>query len=183
MLFRAVAVVAIIVPFVSSPTSARAGGLTRAEELPLPKTAIGLDLGAGSAVGFIGLTLVRALGEHAHIELGTGIGYTGYQFSVMPKVVLGYPRSHFVAGVGLSIADPTNPVHGTGHPVWLNVDAIGYELVSSYGLAFLIAAGFTKGLGGGTLCTAIDGCQPEEKLSDVATFWAPQFRVAYAYWF
>ena len=148
--FRAVVVLAVVVPVVASPTAIRAGGLTRAEEPPPPHTAIGLDIGAASAVGFVGVTLVHAFGDHAQLELGTGIGFTGYQFSVMPKVVLGYPRNHFVAGVGLSVAAPTNPVNATGHPVWLNVDAVGYELVSNYGFAFLIAAGVTKGLGGGS---------------------------------
>jgi hypothetical protein len=180
---RAIVVLAVIVPVVASPTSIRAQGLTRAEEPPPPKTAIGLDAGVASAVGFLGVTLVRAFGEYVQIELGTGIGYSGYQFSLMPKVVFGYPRNHFVAGVGLSVADPTNSSNATGHPVWLNVDAAGYELVSNYGFAFLIAAGVTRGLGGGSLCTAIEGCQPEDKLTDVATLWSPQFRVVYAYWF
>jgi hypothetical protein len=183
MFVRAVAGLAVAVAVVASPSSIRAQGLIRAEEPPPPKTAIGLDLGVGSAIGFAGITLARALGEYAQIELGTGVGFSGYQFSVMPKLVLGSPRNHFVAGVGLSVADPSNALHATGHPVWLNVDAVGYEMLSNFGLSFLVTLGVTKGLGGGTLCALIDGCEPGEQLSDVARLWGPQFRVAYAYWF
>jgi hypothetical protein len=180
---RAVVALAVVVPVVVTTTSLRAQELARAQEPPPPQTAIGLDLGVGSAVGFAGVTLVRAFGQHVQIELGTGVGLSGYQFSLMPKIVLGSPYSHFVAGLGLSVASPTRADQETGHPVWLNVDAIGYEFVSRLGLAFLVTAGVTKGLGGGTLCTQIDGCEPGEKLDDVATLWSPQFRVGYAYWF
>ena len=180
---RAVVLLAVVAGLVANPTSVRAQSPAPTEEPPPRETAIGLDAGVASVVGFLGITLVRALGEHAQIELGTGIGFSGYQFSVMPKIVVGSPRSHFLAGVGLSVADPTNPLHTTGHPVWLNVDALGYEVVSNHGFGVLVALGITKGLGGGTICTSIDGCEPDERLTDVATQWSPQFRVGYRYWF
>jgi hypothetical protein len=102
MFVRAVAGLAVAVAVVASPSSIRAQGLIRAEEPPPPKTAIGLDLGVGSAIGFAGITLARALGEYAQIELGTGIGFSGYQFSVMPKLVLSCTNTSLPCTVMLS---------------------------------------------------------------------------------
>jgi hypothetical protein len=38
------------------------------------------------------------------VELGAGLGFSGWQLSVMPKLVVGGPRDYFVSGVGVSLA-------------------------------------------------------------------------------
>jgi len=70
----------------------------------------------------------------------------------MPKLVLGNPHDHFVSGVGISLAFPTDHRSADGHPIWLNVDADGYEHLFDNGLALSAALGLTGGLGGGRLC-------------------------------
>jgi hypothetical protein len=168
---------------VAAPILVRAQALAeRDAPAPRPNT-IRLDAGIGSAVGFLGITLTRTLESSLEIEAGVGTGFSGTQLSLMPKIVLGGREVHFVSGVGVSIASPTNSLHSTGHPIWLNVDAVGIELVSSYGLTFLASAGITRGLGGGGICTSIDGCEPEEKLSSVAGVWSPQLRAGWGYTF
>ncbi|HEY0709547.1 MAG TPA: hypothetical protein VGG33_22240 [Polyangia bacterium] len=47
-----------------------------------------MDLGVGSPVGFVGLSLSRWLGTHAAIEGGVGYGYTGLQLSLLAKAAL-----------------------------------------------------------------------------------------------
>jgi hypothetical protein len=168
-----------------TPGGRAPNGPSAATQSGPPRTAIGVDVGFGSAVGALGITLTRAFGANLEIELGTGIGVSGYQLSVMPKLVLGEPRNHFVAGAGLSVAFPDNPANSRGHPIWLNVDAIGFEHINYHGIAFLAALGFTRGLGGGQLCTAgpFDSCGPKEGWVDVSTQFGPQFRVGIEYWF
>jgi hypothetical protein len=101
----------------------------------------------------------------------------------MPKLMFGTRRNHFLCGVGLSVALPTNPAEATGNPVWLNVDALGVEHLSKYGVAFLVAAGFTKGLGNGTACGDVVPCDDPLQLKDVTKIWGPQFRFGLGYAF
>jgi hypothetical protein len=147
-----------------------------------PSTAVGVDVGIGSALGFAGITLTQALGPFFRIEVGGGVGMSGYQLSLMPKLALGGPHDHFVAGAGLSVAFPTNTALASGHPVWLNVDALGFEHRFDTGIALSAALGVTHGLGGGELCFPPDGCEPQF-LEPVSDFWFPQGRVGLAYWF
>jgi hypothetical protein len=147
-----------------------------------PHTGIGLDVGLGSALGLGGLTLTERLGRFARLELGAGYGLSGYQLSLMPKVALGRPHDHFVAGVGLSMAFPDNPRVASGHPVWLNIDALGYEHLFDTGIAVSAAFGVSGGLGGGELCTPPDGCELQFQ-EPVTNYWFPQGRVGIAYWF
>lgn len=149
---------------------------------PSPRTGIGVDIGIGSALGFAGVTVTEAFGRFARLEVGAGYGYSGYQLSFMPKIVLGEPHDHFVAGVGVSVAFPDNTQLAAGHPVWLNIDAIGYEHRFDTGIAFSAALGVTGGLGGGEICVPPDGCEPQF-LESVTKYWLPQGRVGVAYWF
>lgn len=148
----------------------------------LPTTAVGVQLGLGSAVGLAGLTLTQAFGPWVRLELGGGYGVTGYQLSVMPKLALGDRRDRFVAGVGVSLALPTDSRIASGRPVWLNVDALGYEHRFDSGFALSATFGVTGGLGGGQICLPPDGCEPQF-LRPVTAYWMPQGRVGAAYWF
>jgi hypothetical protein len=65
-------------------------------------TAIAINLGWGSAVGFGGLTLTRALSAGVRVEAGVGGGLTGIQLSLMPKIAWGAGRDRFVLGAGVS---------------------------------------------------------------------------------
>ena len=147
-----------------------------------PSTGIGLDVGIGSALGFAGVTLTEAFGRFVRVEVGAGSGYSGYQLSFMPKIVLGAPHDHFVAGVGVSLAYPGDSPKAAGHPVWLNIDAIGYEHRFNTGIALSAALGGAGGLGGGEICFPPDGCEPQF-LQPVTDYWFPQGRVGVAYWF
>lgn len=168
----------------AAPSPSRAQALPDDEGPPPRPNTVHLDVGAGSAVGFLGIAFAHTFGGLVQVEAGVGTGYSGTQFSLMPKIVLGGREVHFVAGAGLSVASPTDPLHATGHPVWLNVDAVGLELISRFGLMFAASAGITKGLGGGTMCTNwIDGCDPGEKLPNVSTVWGPQLRLGWGYAF
>jgi hypothetical protein len=147
-----------------------------------PATAVGVDLGLGSAVGLAGITLTRAFGPWMRLELGGGYGVTGYQLSVMPKLAIGDGRDHFVAGVGVALALPTDPRVAVGHPVWLNIDAAGYEHRFDSGFALSATFGVAGGLGGGQICLPRNGCEPQF-LRPVSAYWMPQGRIGAAYWF
>ena len=164
--------------------SSRAQALAEGDG-PSPRlNTLRLDLGVASAVGFLGLTFTRTFGDFFQMEAGVGTGYSGTQLSLMSKIVLGSRDVFFVSGAGFSVAVPTDPLHATGNPVWLNVDAVGLELISTHGFTFEASAGITKGIGGGNICTNwIDGCEPGEKLPSSETVWGPQLRVGWGYSF
>jgi hypothetical protein len=149
---------------------------------PEPHIGVGLNLGFGSAIGLGGVTLTGAFARYLRVELGAGYGISGYQLSFMPKIALGLPHDHFVAGVGLSMAFPDDHYVASGHPIWLNVDALGYEHRFDTGIAVSAAFGFSGGLGGGKLCLPPDGCEPEFQYP-VTHWWFPQARFGVAYWF
>jgi hypothetical protein len=146
------------------------------------RTAVGLDLGIASAVGFGGVTLARQLGRHLRLEAGAGLGLSGLQLSVMPKLVLGDGHDHFVSGAGVSVAFFSDSQYVSGHPIWLNVDAVGYEHHFDNGIAVSSSVGLTGGLGGGQICLPPDGCEPQF-FRDVTHYWGPQARAQLAYWF
>jgi hypothetical protein len=152
-------------------------GAVRADE-----TAIGVNVGAGSAVGFGGVTVTRAFLDAARVEVGAGWGYSGWQLSLMPKLALGSGPLRFITGMGVSLSVPTNPQLATGHPIWLHVDLAGIEYRSAEGLALSASVGATFGLGGGDLCAPPDGCDGQF-LENVSGFVSPQARLGLAYWF
>jgi len=150
-------------------------------------TGIGADVGLASAVGFAGLTVTRAFAQCYRIELGGGIGATGWQLSLMPKLAfdLAHGSHYLVIGAGVSVTFPTQTdgfAVATGHPVWLNVDALGYEIRDSFGLSLAFAIGVTRGLGGGQVCRYVECSSPDDR-GDVAGVWTPQTRIQVAYWF
>ena len=155
---------------------------SRSAPLRAQDTAVGVNVGFASAVGFGGVTLTRSLFERARLEIGGGLGYSGWQLSVMPKLVLGEGRARFVAGAGVAVAWPADSRVASGHPVWLNVDLLGMEYRFDSGFAIFNSAGVTVGLGGGEICVPPDGCEPQF-LRNVNDYWSPQVRAGVAYWF
>jgi len=143
--------------------------------------AIGVDVGFASAVGAFGLTFTQAFGEAFRLEAGVGVGFSGIQVSLMPKLVLGSPSDHFVSGVGIAYTFAVDGTVTDGNPVWLNIDALGYEHRFANGLAFSFALGITRGLGGGRFC--VIECDGDADKSDVRRMAGPQARMGLAYWF
>lgn len=104
--------------------------------------------GLGSPVGLIGVTLTYLPRPQFQVELGTGLGFSGFQFSIMPKFSVGDEHHRFVLGVGPSAGITPNPAAGCPCVAyWLNAEA-GYEFRSVGGFSFLIAVGVLKGLAG-----------------------------------
>jgi hypothetical protein len=151
-------------------------------------TGIGADAGLGSAIGFAGLTVTRVFLDCFRIELGGGFGYSGWQLSLMPKIAvdMAHGKHYLVIGAGVSVAFPTRTeafgTTATGHPVWLNVDGLGYEVRNQDGFSFAAAIGVTRGLGGGTVCRYVE-CSAPDDMGDVAGVWSFQTRIQFAYWF
>src|SRR5438046_4406654 len=98
--------------------------------------AIGVDVGFASAVGAFGITFTQAFGETFRVEAGVGAGFSGTQVSLMPKLVLGGARDHFVTGIGIAYTISPDARFTDGNPVWLNIDALGYEHLFASGFAF-----------------------------------------------
>jgi hypothetical protein len=106
------------------------------------------NMGIGSAVGELGATFTYAPRSAVQIELGAGLGLTGFQLSLMPKATVGTRYDRFVIGVGPSLAIGTNiKPEQTCVSLWLNAE-VGYEFRSVSGFSFLMAAGITKGVAG-----------------------------------
>jgi hypothetical protein len=127
------------------------------------------NLGLFSAIGEIGVTYTYSPIPLLQIELGSGIGFSGLQFSLMPKLSLGNERNRFLAGIGPSWAIGW---YGAVPPFsyWLNVD-VGYEYRTSGGYSSLVAVGIFRGIAGydHDLCVS------------VCIF--PQIRFAWGHWF
>lgn len=144
--------------------------------------AIGVDIGFASAVGAAGITFTQAFGQTFRIEAGVGRGFSGTQVSLMPKIVLGGARDHFVTGIGIAYTISPDTRFTDGNPVWLNIDALGYEHLFASGFAFSFAVGIDRGLGGGRFCVVECDASPFDK-QDVRTLAGPQARMGIAYWF
>jgi len=143
------------------------------------------NLGVGSVVGFIGGTYTYSPTPSFQLELGSGIGWTGFQFSLMPKLSLGVDRHRFVFGVGpsLGVDRNSNPTR-TYVACWLNAE-VGYELRSVGGFSFLIAAGIVRGLAGEVRDQCIVDCEGDTKgwSEPVPKETYPQFRIAFGRWY
>jgi hypothetical protein len=123
-----------------------------AEAPPEHENAIALNLGVGSAVGLVGVSFERFVGDSV-VETGFGLGLTGPQLSIMPKVALGDGRHSFISGFGVAAAlygdhpHESGPEHQPRPPIiwWANADLAGYQYRGDRGY-FLLAAGFTMNL-------------------------------------
>lgn len=88
-----------------------------------------LDVGALSATGLGGIGYILEPVSWFQLEAAVGYGFSGFQFSLMPKINVGNAHHRFVAGAGVSVAvlpwdaDPK----ADEVMVYLNVDLLGYE--------------------------------------------------------
>jgi hypothetical protein len=115
------------------------------------RNVVRVDVGLFSTVGFVGMSYGRAVTRWLVLEGGVGLGLTGVQLSLTPRLALGRGAQRFVAGAGLAVAIPTVAGY-TGDPgylrgssaLFLNVDLAGYEVSSpDRSLTFQAAAGVT----------------------------------------
>jgi hypothetical protein len=166
----------------AGPQSALAteGAVSDKLDLAIRRTAVGIDLGFASPVGLGGVTITRAWGENWQIESGVGVGFSGLQVALTPRYTLGNGRNRFKAGAGLSVASPLDAKTQEGTPVWLNVDAAGYEHRFRNGLAFTMGLGLTAGLGGGSYCLV--DCDNGRYKAAVAGLVGTQVHLGVAYW-
>jgi hypothetical protein len=100
---------------------------------------LGANLGMGSPVGNLGVTLGWQPTPRGEIEVGVGRGYTGLQLSLMPKALLGPGALRLMLGAG-----PSYSTDGNDSQVWLNGEVglalLGRQLFASLagGLTYLV---------------------------------------------
>lgn len=119
----------------------------------LPATAVSKknllqgSLGLGSPVGALGLSYAYMPVRQVEIEIGGGLGFTGYQVAVMPKLALG-TSDRLVIGLGPSVSvDASGEGKRNAIGYWLNGE-IGYRHSTAFGLSVLAAVGVSYGLSG-----------------------------------
>lgn len=138
------------------------------------------SLGLGSPVGALGLSYAYMPVRQVEIEIGGGLGFSGYQVAVMPKLSLG-AADRLVLGLGPSVSiDTSNEGKGNAVGYWLNAE-IGYRHTTAFGLSVLAAVGVSYGLSGTahTTCTidcATDGFGRSDESIAGRVF--PELRVA-----
>ena len=169
------------------PASAAADGADASSDHPASKVRLMGNMGVASAIGEMGGTLTYAPLPEVQIELGAGIGFSGFQLSVMPKLSVGERHHRLTLGVGPSVGlSSNNNPKETCISYWLNAEA-GYEFRSSGGFSFLLALGVGRGLAGkvpgyGAPGVAETGdAYPPEPATDFRLF--PEGRIAFGRWF
>ncbi len=156
------------------------------EPSPRPFThALRGDMGLFSALGFMGASYsIEPAAKPVMLELGIGVGFSGAQLSIMPKLVLGSRAHRFTTGVGVSVGIPGLEIEGgppgtaLGRQVtpWLNADIAGYDYRSDSGFTFAASAGLSHPLRNGCIAV-IDSCV------DLQGLFLPQFRIGFGRWF
>lgn len=130
------------------------------QSAPVPAPAVRVDLGAGSAVGSIGVVYSRPFDPQLAVEIGAGYGFSGVQLSLMGKYQRGSGSWRFTPGLGLSLGIPVGePTFHSGHPAgdderrgrgkimpWLDVDLVGVEYRSAGGFVFAASGGLNVAL-------------------------------------
>ncbi|TMQ20556.1 MAG: hypothetical protein E6J90_06655 [Deltaproteobacteria bacterium] len=153
---------------------------------PSFRQAVRVDLGIASAIGFAGATYSLSPAPGFLGELGAGVGASGLQLSIMPKLVFGASTSRFVIGAGASVGIPGVTIVTNNGPFMSNVNEkvitpwfnaeIGYDYRSRTGTAFLVAGGITVGLAHGC-AESIDSC------TELYGLVLPQIRIGFGRWF
>jgi hypothetical protein len=135
------------------------------------------SLGFGSPVGALGLSYIYLPVRQAELEIGGGIGFTGYQISAMPKLSLGR-NDRLLIGLGPSVSiDTSDQPKQSCVGYWLNGE-IGYRHSTPAGLSVLAAVGVGYGLSG-TIHTRCGGdCGSSVSDESVAGRWVPEARIA-----
>ncbi len=151
-----------------------------------PKLRLMGNMGIASAVGEMGGTFTYAPRPEVQLELGVGLGLTGAQFSLMPKLTAGSGQHRFVLGVGPSLGVGNNPEPAvTCESLWLNAE-VGYDYRSPSGLSFLVAVGITKGIAGRIPGDAVGRDEQGDPTAPRAVSGlpvVPQGRIAFGHWF
>jgi hypothetical protein len=100
----------------------------------------GANVGMGSAVGNVGLTLGYMPTRDMELEFGVGRGYSGAQFSAMAKALLGGGPFRLILGLGPSMSSSED-----ARQFWINGEAglgvMGQRLFASLtgGLTYLLS--------------------------------------------
>jgi hypothetical protein len=151
------------------------------------QSTLGLNLGIGSAIGVVGVTLAFSPTSFLISEIGIGQGFSGTQFSVMQKVAAGSDDSvvRFISGAGFSLGSGSDTFP---HPsLWLNLDLAGMEIRTLKGFVFFMAGGLTLGLAGGKFSYDLyEDCGNRPACSfrnNVRGYVGQQGRVGLAFWF
>jgi hypothetical protein len=184
MWLRTAILLGVLAPLV--PATAVADDAGARSSGPASKIRLMGNMGVASAIGEMGGTLTYSPRPEFQVELGTGIGYSGLQLSLMPKLAIGGKNHRVSIGAGPSMGIGSNPKPSqTCISYWLNAE-VGYEYRSASGLSFLVAVGIFRGLAGeipgGTpgVTEAGEAVRPEPA-SDFSLF--PQGRIAFGRWF
>jgi hypothetical protein len=94
---------------------------------PVRVNHLALNLGIGSSVGGLGITYDRDVGSWLQLQGGLGVGDSGWQVSIMPRLVLRLGTRHALfAGGGPSLGIPMNRHWTRPLVVWANYEG-GYQ--------------------------------------------------------
>jgi hypothetical protein len=173
----------LVLVWLAAPTAAHAG--EPASRLAAKLRLMG-NMGIASAIGEMGGTFTYAPAPELQIELGAGLGFSGFQLALLPKISAGSSHHRLTLGIGPSVGIGTNRSPSvTCVSYWLNAEA-GYEYRSASGFAFLVALGIGKGLAGtmpGSPVTGLDTADAVTPLSASQRSAFPQGRIAFGRWF
>jgi len=135
------------------------------------------SLGLGSPVGALGLSYAYMPVRQVEIEVGGGLGLTGYQVAVMPKLSLGeYDR--LVIGLGPSVSiDGSGEGKRNAVGYWLDGE-IGYRHSTASGLSVLAAVGVSYGLSGTVTTVCGIDCAARGSGESIAGRFLPEMRIA-----
>ena len=173
MFQRAKIIFVIAVLCLYGNTPAQAEPKTDADLQATKQHSAKLNLGMGSTAGFIGFSYGYMPTGSFELEASAGAGYTGFQASIMPKIVFG-DFHRLVLGVGATLGIPWNKTRNRNSVSgWLATE-IGYEYHGETGLVVLLAAGVTVGLAGQYDSCLFGDCLTSQ--ADVAGIVYPHFR-------
>jgi len=111
-----------------------------------------LDIGLFAPEGLVGVSYARDLVPHLQVEVGVGLGLSGFQLSAMPKLYIGSEnRLYTGAGVSLGVFP------GQDTDAWFNWDIAGYEHRFANGLLVNLGVGYFRGLSGSYTTTCWSG--------------------------
>jgi hypothetical protein len=124
--------------------------------------------GLGTPLGYVGFELARHVSPSFLVSAGAGMGVTGPQISLMPRLLLGQGRSVLVLGAGVSRGNYTSSTfcfddescaHRVGTANWANAE-IGGEYRWPGGLSFRYFGGYGRAFADNLVCAgdAIDEC-------------------------
>ena len=147
-------------------TSARAAA-DDAGELESKPTVLYAQVGLGTPLGYVGVEAARRLSPSFVLSAGAGMGLSGPQIALMPRLVLGRGRSALVVGAGISRGKYTSSnacseydgcAYRTGTANWANVE-VGGEYRWPGGLSIRYFGGYGQAFADDLVCVgAQDQC-------------------------